>query len=117
MSWLRSVFACGAILSLIFWASIGLALQPSQVLVVANKNAARSVGLAKYYMQKRDIPEENLLEIWVTDSERCSREEFDARIAVPVHRFVQEKKGRTQIRCLLLMYGVPMKAAGPPVTE
>ncbi|MGM0760923.1 MAG: TIGR03790 family protein, partial [Thermodesulfobacteriota bacterium] len=90
---------------------------PSQVLVVANKNAARSVGLAKYYMHKRDIPEENLLEIWVTDSERCSREEFDGQIAVPIQRFVQENKGRTQIRCLLLMYGVPMKAAGPPDTE
>ncbi|MFO7877336.1 MAG: TIGR03790 family protein [Desulfovermiculus sp.] len=96
---------------------VGLALQPSQILVVANKNAARSVGLAKYYMQKRDVPEENLLQIWVTDGEGCSREDFDTKIARPVRRFLQENKGRKQIRCLLLMYGVPMKAAGPPGTE
>ena len=117
MSWMRPVVACVAILSLILWARIGLALHSGQVLVVANKNAARSVGLAKYYMQKRGIPEENLLEIWVTDNERCSREEFDAQIAVPVHRFVQQNKGNKQIRCLLLMYGVPMQASGPPITE
>ena len=37
------------------------ALQPHEILVIANKNAARSVGLAKYYMQKRNIPQANLV--------------------------------------------------------
>jgi len=34
------------------------ALEPAEILVLANRNAARSVGLAKYYMKKRKIPPE-----------------------------------------------------------
>ena len=92
------------------------ALTPDEVLVVANKNAARSVGLAEYYMEKRGVPAGNLLQIWVTDQEHCSRAAYDEKIAVPVRRFVDNQK-KTRIRCLLLMYGVPLKAAGPEATE
>ncbi len=90
------------------------ALDPDEVLVVANKNAARSVGLAKYYMQQRKIPEENLLQVWVTDQERCSRQEYEEKIAVPVRRALKENR---QIRALVLMFGMPLKTAGPEVTE
>lgn len=114
---LRFIAGCCAIFILMVWVDVGLALQPNQILVVANKNAARSVGLAEYYLQKRDLPEENLLQIWVTDGENCSREDFDKKIAKPVRRFLQQNQAGKQIRCLLLMYGVPMKAAGPPGTE
>jgi uncharacterized protein (TIGR03790 family) len=97
--------------------NIAGALIPSEILVVANKNAARSVGLAKYYMQKRGVPKDNLLQIWVTDKQSCSRDDYDRCIATPVRRYLtQNDHGRT-IRCLLLMYGVPLKAAGPPGTE
>jgi uncharacterized protein (TIGR03790 family) len=93
------------------------ALTPDEVLVVANKNAARSVGLAEYYMEKRGVPAGNLLQIWVTDQEHCSRAAFDRKIAGPVRRYLQKNQNRKRIRCLLLMYGVPMKAAGPGATE
>ncbi|MFO8033291.1 MAG: TIGR03790 family protein [Desulfohalobiaceae bacterium] len=90
------------------------ALEPEEVLVVANKNAARSVGLAEYYMQQRSIPEENLLQLWVTDQEGCSRQEYQDKIAAPVRRALKQKP---HIRALVLMYGMPLKAAGPGVTE
>lgn len=102
-----------------FWLSmpdISMALTPGEILVIANKNAADSVGLAKYYMQKRSIPEENLLQIWVTDEESCSREQYNKRIAAPVRRFLNEEKSESEIRCLLLMYGVPLKVSGPPLS-
>ncbi len=86
-------------------------LNPEEVLVIANKNAARSVGLARYYMQKRGIPKENLLQVWTTDQERCSREEFDNEIAAPVRRFVTDARPDRAIRCLVLMYGVPFKVS------
>ena len=88
-------------------------LEPDEVLVVANKKAARSVGLARHYMQEREIPEGNLLQIWVDDKERCSRSAYEQKIAVPVRRFLTEKEQGREIRCLLLMYGVPLKVSGP----
>ena len=60
------------------------ALEPEEILVVANRNATRSVGLAKYYMKRRGIPKGNLIMLWVTDKEHCSRMDYDKKIAAPV---------------------------------
>jgi len=45
-------------------AEMCFALEPHEILVLANRNAAKSVGLAKYYMERRGIPEKNLLQLW-----------------------------------------------------
>jgi hypothetical protein len=66
----------------------GFALEPEQILVLANKNAWGSVGLAQYYMKKRAIPEKNLLQLWVTDKEWCSREEYDQKVVPRVRDFL-----------------------------
>ena len=88
-------------------------LNPQEVLVVANKNAARSMGLAWHYMKKRGIPRDNLLQIWTTDKERCTREEYDQDIAAPIRRYLENPDKGENIRCLVLMYGVPLKVSGP----
>ncbi|MFP3982470.1 MAG: TIGR03790 family protein [Desulfurivibrionaceae bacterium] len=93
-----------------------LALAPEEILVVANKNASRSVGLARYYMDKRGVPEDNLIQLWVTDRERCSREEYDRKIAAPVRKFLDSYEGNSRIRCLLLIYGVPLKVGAPSLS-
>jgi len=49
--------------------SLCRALEPKEILVVANRNLAASVGLAKYYMTKRGIPEQNLLTLSVPNTE------------------------------------------------
>ncbi|MEF8943733.1 MAG: TIGR03790 family protein [Desulfohalobiaceae bacterium] len=95
-------------------AKTGLALDPESILVVANRKAGRSVGLAEYYMDKRNIPKDNLLQVWITDSEKCSREEYDKQLVKPVRR---ELKNRQDIRCLVLIYGLPLKVAGPPLSK
>lgn len=87
-------------------------LQPREVLVLANKKAGRSVGLARYYMHKRGIPEDNLLVLWVPERDWCTRKEYEKSILGPVQRRVA-KKGK-QIRCLVLFYGLPLKVLGPP---
>ena len=93
------------------------ALEPHEILVLANKNAARSVGLARYYMKKRAVPEGHLLQLWVTDKERCSREDYEKRVVVPVRRYLKEKDPEGHIRCLLTMYGLPLKVAVPKMTS
>ena len=65
-----------------------LALAPEEVLVVANRNAARSIGLAKYYMQRRGIPEDRLVAVWVTDAETCTREAYDKKVVPPIRRWL-----------------------------
>jgi uncharacterized protein (TIGR03790 family) len=97
-------------------ASTGWALQPHEILVIANKNAARSVGLAKYYMQRRGIPKDNLLQLWLTDQELCTRDAYDRKVAKRVRGYLRENDKQRRIRCLLVMYGVPLKVAPPKMS-
>ena len=99
-----------------FFASAGLALEPHEILVIANRNSARSVGLAEYYMKKRNIPNDNLLKLWLTDKELCSRDEYNRKVARRVRKHLLENDKQRRIRCLLVMYGMPLKVAPPEMT-
>jgi len=92
------------------------ALEPKEILVLANRNAARSVGLAKYYMKKRGIPERNLLKLRVTDKETCSRSHYEKKVAAPVRRYINKLNKKGDIRCLVTMYGLPLKVQPPRLT-
>ena len=86
-----------------------LALVPSEILVIANRNFPQSSELAHYYMKKRGIPEHNLILISTTKDERCSREEYDREIALPVRAYLQKLDAKSpHIRCLLTIHGVPL---------
>ena len=90
--------------------------EPHEILVIANKNAARSVGLAQYYMQKRNIPQANLVELWISDKESCSRKDYEERAVYKIRKHLKEKDPNHQIRCLVTMYGVPFKVMPPTMT-
>lgn len=101
---------------LLCYPSLCVALAPDEVLVVANRNAARSIGLAKYYMGKRNIPEKNLIKLWVTDKEYCSRVDYNKKIAAPIRAYLKQNDFRKKIRCLVTIYGVPLKVGSPKMS-
>lgn len=92
-----------------FAPAVCLALTSGEVAVVANQNAAQSVSLAEYYMKKRHIPKENLIFLSASNQEVCSRKQYEKDIARPVRRFLQDKLQSRHIRCLVTMYGVPLR--------
>jgi uncharacterized protein (TIGR03790 family) len=91
-----------------------LALSPDEVLVVGNRNAAKSIGLATWYMEKRKIPKENLLQVFVTDKETCSRETYLKKIIPPVRRALAKNQ---KISAIVTMYGLPLRIASPGMTK
>jgi uncharacterized protein (TIGR03790 family) len=91
------------------------ALEPEEILVIANKNYHKSIDTAKYYMSKRKIPDDNLVEVRVTDKETCSRIDYQAKVATPVRRYLEKNDSVFHIRCLVLMYGIPLKVAPPEI--
>ena len=93
------------------------ALEPHEIVVLANRNAASSVGLAKYYMKKRGIPKDNLLQLWITDKEWCGREYYEKKVVVRVRKFLRERDPMGVIRCILLMYGIPLKLSPPEMSK
>jgi len=93
-----------------------MALEPKQILVIANGKVPDSVSLSKYYMKKRNIPEDLLLILDVANKERISRKEYQEDVADPVRNRLRDKDPFRFIQCLLTMYGLPLKIAGPEPT-
>ncbi|MBU1082693.1 MAG: TIGR03790 family protein [Spirochaetes bacterium] len=73
-------------------------------------NASQSKGLARFYMERRQIPETNLVLLFMTDSETCSREAYEEKALPPIRRFLETNP---QIRAIVTLYGVPLRIAAP----
>ncbi len=97
--------------------SQAFALTPDQILVIANKNAFGSINLAKYYMEKRGIPERNLLKLWVTDRETCSREDYEKKVVPKVRDYLSKNDPLGNIRCLVSVYGLPLRVSPPEMSR
>ncbi len=95
---------------------ICFALQAEEILLIANRNLSSSIELAKYYSKKRQIPADNLLTVNMTDQEDCSREEYQRQLLEPLRKYLAQRQG-TQIRCLLLFYGIPLRVAAPELSQ
>jgi uncharacterized protein (TIGR03790 family) len=93
----------------VFWSALGLALAQEEILVIANGNTAGSVKLARYYMKRRKIPGAHLLKLRTTDKEWCPRDAYDRGVADPVRMYLRKYDRLHRIRCLVTVYGVPMK--------
>ena len=101
----------------LFPAAPGYGLTADQIVVIANKQQADSITLARFYMDKRRIPAENLVTIDMDPAEGCRRSDYDSRIAAPVRSFLREHSRPDTIRCLVTMYGVPLKITSPALSE
>lgn len=92
------------------------ALRPEQILIIANSDSPQSVAIAEYYCRQRAVPKENILEIPLGKNllEQVSRNFYNKKIAEPICFELTKKRKPYQIRCLLTIYGVPIKIANSP---
>lgn len=87
------------------------ALEPDEILVIANKDIAESGRIARYYCQKRAVPEGNILELPLGTSLRdtISRDDYEKQLAEPIRKEFRVHERLGKIKCLLTTYGVPIK--------
>jgi uncharacterized protein (TIGR03790 family) len=107
------LLSSGCLLSL---SSRAQALVPAEVAVVANIQADHSLDLAKYYMQRRAIPKENLIIVGTSAGEAMDRHDFDKEIARPIRSTVRRLRSLRNVQCLVLIYGVPLKIKPAPLS-
>jgi len=98
-------------------AAPGFALEPKQVVVIANQDASGSVKLARYYMEKRDIPQKHLLQLRIADQESWSREDYERDVVPRVREFLKKTDPLGNIRCLVTVYGIPLKILPPEMSK
>ncbi|MFH0785973.1 MAG: TIGR03790 family protein [Pseudomonadota bacterium] len=89
------------------------ALDPDEILVVANSQMVGSEDLARHYMNKRKILSDRLLSLSVSTNEVISREEYQNAIMLPVRKEVKKIRQTGKVHCLVLFYGIPLKIAQP----
>jgi uncharacterized protein (TIGR03790 family) len=94
----------------------GYTLSSDEIMVIANKKVPKGISLAKYYMNQRDIPEENLIQLWVSDKRWISMDEYENKIEKNIRGQLTKKDPLQRIRCLVIMPGVPLKIYPPKIT-
>jgi len=89
------------------------ALEPDEILVIANRQISASEKIAEYYCEKRNIPTKNIiyLALGYEPREGISRDDYERSLALPVRRELQ-RRFPGEIRCLVTTYGIPIKV-GP----
>lgn len=90
------------------------ALTPNEVLVVANTNSAESLQLATHYLNGRHIPRGNLCRVATATGYYCTRAEYETQIRVPVREYLVKHHLTGTIRCIALMWGVPVHILWQP---
>ena len=93
------------------------ALTPQEVVVVVNANAEGSEELGKYYCLARDILPERMVVLHTTAGAIVSRKEYNDSIQGPLREFLTRNKLRGRIKCLALMWGVPVRVLGTEPTS
>ena len=92
----------------------GFALEPNEILIIANSDIVGSVRIAHYYCVKRGVPSDNLLAIplGTTLNDTISRDNYEKQLAGPIRKQLNSPEYLGRIKCLLTIYGVPFKV-GP----
>lgn len=87
------------------------ALEPNEILVIANSDIGASVQLAQYYCARRGVPAGNILALplGATLNDTIARNDYEKQLAEPIRKKVSDYDFAAKIKCLLTTYGVPIK--------
>ena len=96
-----------AVILLLF--STALALQPEQILIIANADNPDSMDIAAHYSQARGV--ENILKLNLGKdlADDISRADYNRQIAHPIRQALQQEPFKGKIRCLITTYGIPYR--------
>ncbi|MCP3933578.1 MAG: TIGR03790 family protein [Bacteroidetes bacterium] len=98
---------------LFYMVSKAVALEPKELLVVANSRMSGSTEAAQYYMKKREIPHSHLLSLPLSLNETISREAFDEELRKPVREKIKHLNRKVRLSGIVLLHGVPLKVDAP----
>ncbi|MBW7988977.1 MAG: TIGR03790 family protein [Planctomycetes bacterium] len=89
---------------------VGFALEPDEILVIANRQISTSKRISEYYCEKRNIPKKNIIYLALGHNPRetIKRDEYEKSLALPIRKRLQ-RRFPGEIRCLVTTYGIPVK--------
>jgi uncharacterized protein (TIGR03790 family) len=102
---------------LVVFPAAASALSARDLIIVYNRNLPDSQGVAAYYAGKRHVPLENLVGVDVPVSEDLSRSDYDHKLVPPLKAMVDRFRARGKTPAILLVYGIPLRVRGVPLTK
>ncbi len=107
-------YALGISWSVLGFPSSSAGQSPDQVLVVVNQKSPASSQIGAYYMQRRHLPEGNLVSLSISESDEITRAEFERQIQAPIASWLGSKSAYDRIVYIVLCKGVPLRIVGTP---
>jgi hypothetical protein len=95
-------------------APVAAALEPNEILVVANSDVPDSLDIAWHYCVRRSVPTGHILPLSLGAGleDTISRAGYEEKIAGPVRKRLAASEPDSGIKAVLLVYGVPFKVGG-----
>jgi uncharacterized protein (TIGR03790 family) len=87
------------------------ALEPSEILIVANETNRASTRIAEYYCDKRGLSRDQILRLPLAQplASTIDRAQYLRTIAEPVRQELNKPSRIGRVRCLLTIYGIPYR--------
>ena len=86
------------------------ALEPSQVLILVNKDTPISSQIGRMYEKLRGIPAANILRLSLGTQRQITPEQYWSQAAPPIKKYLE---ANSDIRCILTTSGVPYTIQAP----
>ncbi len=96
-------------------ASARAELKPADIFVVYNRNVPASRELAEHYMQRRGVPAMQCIGLALPEADQIGREAYVAKVRAPLRAWLRRENLHDRIRCIVTVYGVPLRIAGTGV--
>lgn len=85
------------------------ALEPDQILLLANKNIPESGRLAEFYASARQIPKGRILSLQLPVGEEIAFAGYERDVVPAVREFIRKGGLEDKITCVVSFYGVPLR--------
>jgi uncharacterized protein (TIGR03790 family) len=108
---MRLIKACLFFVLIFGLAMPAFALEPEQILIVANSDIKESLEIAHYYCSKRKVPSVNILSLPLGKRliDTISRDGYEKQLAEPIRKRLSSREFAGKIKCLLTTCGIPVK--------
>ena len=91
------------------------AIEPGDIIVIANKNMPASREVAEFYCQIRKVPPANVVVLDLPIVEDIGYSDYTKRLVEPLRACLADRKDRVKV--LLCVYGVPLRVGADLSTE
>src|SRR5688572_14594842 len=97
-------------------ASAAQALQPDELLLIANGNVSSSVKTAEFYAKAGLVPDGRILKLNLPGTEELPFDGYEQEVVPAVREFLRTNHLEAKVKCLVLFYGVPFRIGSKALT-